>query len=227
MNEIQKMKTLPDDAEAKRQIIEIGCRMYEQKYCAANDGNISCRSSEGGFWVTPSGVSKGFLTDEMLIKVDADGNILEANEGYKCSSEVKLHLKVYSERPEMNAVVHAHPPVSTAFACARRDLDTPVVTEAILSLGTVPCAPFAVPGSPELAETIVPYLNGHAACLLANHGVLTWGESLVQAYYRMETTEYYANLLILTGQAPVPTHVLDEEEHAAVLKARSTWGIKF
>ena len=89
MNEIQKMKTLPDDAEAKRQIIEIGRRMYEQKYCAANDGNISCRSSEGGFWVTPSGVSKGFLTDEMLIKVDADGNILEANEGYKCSSEDK------------------------------------------------------------------------------------------------------------------------------------------
>ena len=101
------------------------------------------------------------------------------------------------------------------------------MTEAILSLGTVPCAPFAVPGSPELAETIVPYLKDHAACLLANHGVLTWGESLVQAYYRMETTEYYANLLVLTGEPPIPTHVLDEKEHAAVLKARATWGIKF
>lgn len=227
MNEIEKMKTIPDDEEAKRQIIEIGRRMYEQKYCAANDGNISCRTKDGSIWVTPSGVSKGFLTEEMLIKTDLEGNILFANEGYKYSSELKLHLKVYKERPEMNAVVHAHPPVSTAFACARMDLDISVVTEAILSLGTVPCAPFAVPGSPELAETIVPYLHGHAACLLANHGALAWGESLVQAYYRMETTEYYANLLILTGNMPVPTHVLDEDEHNAVLKARATWGIKF
>lgn len=218
---------LPDDAEAKRLILEIGRRMYEHKYCAANDGNISCIAADGGVWVTPSGVSKGFMTEDMLIKVDLDGNILEKSEGYKTSSEVKLHLNVYKHRPDMNAVVHAHPPVSTAFACARKGLETPVVTEAVLSLGTVPCAPFAVPGSPELAESIIPYLEGHAACLLANHGALSWGKDLIQAYYRMETTEYYANLLVLTGELPVPTHVLDEDELAAVIKARATWGITF
>ena len=227
MNEIEKMKALPDDKEAVLQIIEIGRRMYEQKYCAANDGNISCRSSQGGIWVTPSGVSKGFLTEEMLIKVDENGNIIHCNPGYKCSSEVRLHLKVYNMRPEVNAVVHAHPPVSTAFACARKGLETPVVTEAVLSLGTVPCAPFAVPGSEELTETIVPFVKGHAACLLANHGALTWGESLIQAYYRLETTEYYANLLVLTGELPVPTCVLSEEEYRQVAAARDKWGIKF
>ena len=218
---------LPNDAEAKALILEIGRRMYEKNFCAANDGNISCRTADGNFWVTPSGVSKGFKKEEMLVKVDASGNIIEKNGDHKISSEIKLHLKVYEERPDMNAVVHAHPPVSTAFACARKDLKKPVVTEAVLTLGEVPCAPFAVPGTPELAETIVPYVHGHAACLLANHGALTWGKDLIQAYYRLETTEYYANMLVLTGEMPVPVHVLDDEELAAVEERRKGYGITF
>ena len=218
---------LPNDAEAKALILEIGKRMYDKGFCAANDGNISCRAEDGNFWVTPSGVSKGFMKEEMLVKVDASGNIIEKNGDHKISSEIKLHLKVYEERPDMNAVVHAHPPVSTAFACARKDLVKPVVTEAALTLGEVLCAPFAVPGTPELAETIVPYVHGHAACLLANHGALTWGKDLIQAYYRLETTEYYANMLVLTGEMPVPVHVLDEEEMAAIVERRKGYGITF
>ena len=218
---------LPTDAEARALILEIGRRMYDKNFCAANDGNISCRAEDGNFWVTPSGVSKGFMTEEMLVKVDAAGNILEKNGDYKISSEIKLHLKVYEERPDMNAVVHAHPPVSTAFACARKPLNKPVVTEAVLILGEVPVAPFAVPGTPELAETIVPHVHGHAACLLANHGALTWGKDLIQAYYRLETTEYYANMMVLTGEMPVPVHVLDEEELKAVEERRKGYGITF
>ncbi len=218
---------LPTDAEARALILEIGRRMYDKNFCAANDGNISCRAEDGNFWVTPSGVSKGFMTEEMLVKVDASGNILEQNGDYKISSEIKLHLKVYEERPDMNAVVHAHPPVSTAFACARKPLNKPVVTEAVLILGEVPVAPFAVPGTPELAETIVPHVHGHAACLLANHGALTWGKDLIQAYYRLETTEYYANMMVLTGEMPVPVHVLDEEELKAVEERRKGYGITF
>ena len=218
---------LPTDAEARALILEIGRRMYDKNFCAANDGNISCRAEDGNFWVTPSGVSKGFMTEEMLVKVDASGNILEKNGDYKISSEIKLHLKVYEERPDMNAVVHAHPPVSTAFACARKPLNKPVVTEAVLILGEVPVAPFAVPGTPELAETIVPHVHGHAACLLANHGALTWGKDLIQAYYRLETTEYYANMMVLTGEMPVPVHVLDEEELKAVEERRKGYGITF
>ena len=218
-------KNLPNDREAREQIINIGKRMYEKNHCVANDGNISCRTADNGVWVTPSGVSKGFMTEDMLIKVDLDGNVLEKNGDYKISSEIKLHLKVYNERSDVNGVVHAHPPTATAFACARKDMNTPIVTEALLNLGTVPCAPFAVPGTPELAETIVPYLKDHAACLLANHGALTWGNSLLQAYYRLETLEYYATMLVISGELPVHPHVLGEEEVQAVIERRKGYGI--
>ena len=123
----------------------------------------------------------------MLVKTDLAGNILENPEERKISSELKLHLKVYALRDDVNAVVHAHPPKATAFACARKAMTKPVVSEAMLNLGEVPCAPFAVPGTEELAESIVPYVADHAAVLMANHGAVTWGESMIRAYYRLET----------------------------------------
>lgn len=215
---------MPDDSRARANILEAGRRMYDKDYCAANDGNISCRTADGGFWVTPSGVSKGFMTEEMLVKVDAEGNILEKNTELGISSEINLHLAVYRNRPDVNAVVHAHPPLSTAFACARMDLDQPVVNEAVLNLGEVPCAPFALPGTPELAESIIPYLKGHAAVLLANHGTVTWGDSMERAYFRLETLEYYAKMLILTGLGP-KAHLLDEEEKQGVESRRERYGI--
>jgi L-fuculose-phosphate aldolase len=215
---------LPDDAQARANILEAGRRMHAKDYCAANDGNISCRTADGAFWITPSGVSKGFMTEETLVKVDIDGNILEKNTHLGISSEINLHLAVYRNRPGINAVVHAHPPLSTAFACARTDMDKPVVNEAVLNLGTVPCAPFAPPGTPELAASILPLLQGHAAVLLANHGVLTWGASMEQAYFRLETLEYYARMLILTGLGP-KAHLLSEEERQSVERARLRYGI--
>lgn len=217
---------LPDDAQARENILEAGRRMYDKSYCAANDGNISCRTADGGFWVTPSGVSKGFMTEDMLIKVDADGNILEKNTELGVSSEINMHLAVYREKPEVNAVVHAHPPLSTAFACARMPMDKPVVNEAVMNLGEVPCAPFALPGTKDLAESIVPYLEGHAAVLLANHGAVTWGESMEKAYFRLETLEYYAKMLMLTGLGP-KAHLLSDEEKAGVESRRVRYNIKF
>ena len=214
----------PDDAQARANILKAGRRMYEKDYCAANDGNISCKTADGGIWVTPSGVSKGFMTEEMLVKVDAEGNILEKKTELGISSEINLHLAVYRNRPDVNAVVHAHPPLSTAFACARMDLEQPVVNEAVLNLGEVPCAPFALPGTPELAESIVPYLKGHAAVLLANHGTVTWGDSMERAYFRLETLEYYAKMLILTGLGP-KAHLLSEDEKLGVESRRERYGI--
>lgn len=215
---------LPDDAVARANILEAGRRMHAKDYCAANDGNISCRTADGAIWVTPSGVSKGYMDEETLVKVDLGGNILEQRPGRGISSEINLHLAVYRNRPDVNAVVHAHPPLSTAFACARMDMDRPVVCEAVLNLGTVPCAPFAPPGSAGLAESIVPFLRGHAAVLLANHGAVTWGASMEQAYFRLETLEYYAKMLILTGLGP-KAHLLDEGERKAVEDARARYGI--
>ncbi len=217
---------LPNDRQAKENILEVGARMYNKSYCAANDGNISCRTADGLFWVTPSGVSKGHMDESMLIKVNIDGEIIERNTDRNISSEIRLHLNVYRHRPDINAVVHSHPPLSTAFACARMDLEAPVVTEAVLNLGTVPCAPFAAPGTPDLAETILPYLKDHAACLMANHGALTWGESAEQAYFRTETLEYYAKIMMLTGLGP-NAHLLSEEEVQAVNRCRERYGIRF
>lgn len=213
-----------DDAQARANILEAGRRMYEKDYCAANDGNISCKTADGGIWVTPSGVSKGFMTEEMLVKVDAEGTILEKQTELGISSEINLHLAVYRNRPDVSAVVHAHPPLSTAFACARMDLVQPVVNEAVLNLGEVPCAPFALPGTPELAESIVPFLKGHAAVLLANHGTVTWGDSMERAYFRLETLEYYAKMLILTGLGP-KAHLLSEDEKLGVKSRRERYGI--
>ncbi|MBR2736072.1 MAG: class II aldolase/adducin family protein [Firmicutes bacterium] len=215
---------LPDDAQAKANILEAGRRMYDKDYCAANDGNISCRTADGCFWVTPSGVSKGFMEEETLVKVDIEGNILEKNSELGISSEINLHLAVYRNRPDVNAVVHAHPPLSTAFACARRNLDKPVVNEAVLNLGTVPCAPFALPGTKDLADSILPYLQGHAAVLLANHGSVTWGDSMERAYFRLETLEYYAKMMILTGLGP-KAHLLSEDEQRGVESRRERYGI--
>lgn len=215
---------LPDDKQARENILEAGRRMYDKDFCAANDGNISCKTKDGCFWVTPSGVSKGFMTEEMLVKVDAEGNILEQNTELGISSEINLHMAVYRNRPEVNAVVHAHPPLSTAFACARQGLEVPVVNEAVLGLGTVPCAPFALPGTQGLADSIVPYLKGHAAVLLANHGAVTWGVSMENAYFRLETLEYYAKMLILTGLGP-KAHPLNEEERKGIESRRERYGI--
>lgn len=215
---------LPGDAEARANILEAGRRMYAKGYCAANDGNISCRAADGAFWVTPSGVSKGYMAEDTLVKVDIDGHVLEKNTPLGISSEINLHLAVYRNRPGVNAVVHAHPPLSTAFACARMDMDKPVVNEAVLNLGTVPCAPFAPPGTPELAASIIPHLQGHAAVLLANHGAVTWGASMEQAYFRLETLEYYARMLILTGLGP-KAHLLTDEERNGVERARARYGI--
>ena len=215
---------LPDDAQAKANILEAGRRMYDKDYCAANDGNISCRTADGCFWVTPSGVSKGFMAEETLVKVDIEGNILEKNSELGISSEINLHLAVYRNRPDVNAVVHAHPPLSTAFACARMNLDKPVVNEAVLNLGTVPCAPFALPGTKDLADSILPYLQGHAAVLLANHGSVTWGDSMERAYFRLETLEYYAKMMILTGLGP-KAHLLSEDEQRGVESRRERYGI--
>ena len=215
---------LPYDRQAKENILEAGRRMYDKSYCAANDGNISCRTADGYFWVTPSGVSKGYMTEDMLIKIDSDGNVIEQHTDLHVSSEINLHLKVYKSRPDVNAVVHAHPPLSTAFACARKDMCEPVVNEAVLNLGEVPCAPFALPGTTGLADSIVPYLNGHAAVLLANHGAVTWGESMEKAYFRLETLEYYAKMLMLTGLGP-KAHLLNDEEKKGIESRRESYSI--
>ena len=135
----------PTDAQAKADILAAGRKIYQRGLVAANDGNLSVRVGENALWVTPTGVCKGDMTEDMLVKITLDGALLEGTR--KPSSETKMHLRIYQENPTVRAVVHAHPPVATTFAAAGIPLDKPVLQEAVVQLGTVPVAPFALPGS--------------------------------------------------------------------------------
>jgi L-fuculose-phosphate aldolase len=193
--QIEKKREYPDDQTAQEMILEAGHRMYEKGYVAANDGNITCKVGPDTIWATPTGVRKGFMKKEMLIKMKLDGEILEGKE--KPSSEIRMHLRVYHEDPQVMAVVHAHPKFATLFAIANRPIDSRILPEGIVQLGVVPCAKTVIPGTQDVPDSIAPYVNDYNAVLLGNHGVLTWSEdSMMQAYYRLETAEYFAEIIL-------------------------------
>ena len=173
------MSAYPTDREAKTLLLEAGRRLYERGFVASNDGNMSVLVSAGTLWTTPTGVSKGFMTEDMLVKTDLAGTVLEGTR--KPSSELKMHLRVYQENPDLRAAVHAHPPAATSFAIAGLPLDRPILPEAIVQLGTVPVAPYAEPGTQAVPDSIAPFCRDYGGVLLANHGALTWGHDLTQA----------------------------------------------
>lgn len=181
--------------EEREAVCRVGKLLYDRGYVAANDGNISVRVGEGRLLITPSGVSKGRMTPDMLLVTDLDGTVIEGNR--HPSSEGKMHLEVYRGRPDVNAVVHAHPPVSTAFAVYRRGLETPYLSELVAGLGQVPCTPsFAMLSTEEVPQSVRPYLADHNALLLANHGALAWGGDLWEAFDRLETVEHTAKIVL-------------------------------
>ena len=182
----------------KEQICEIGRRIYSNGFVAANDGNISIRASDNEFFTTPTGVSKGYMSPDMIIKVDREGHVLEGD--LKPSSELKMHLRVYSERLDVNAVVHAHPPTATGFAIARIPLDKLTMPEAVIFLGAVPIVPYGTPSSDEIPEALSPFLQRYDSFLLENHGALTVGADLLSAYFKMETMEHFAKASLVARQ---------------------------
>ena len=215
----------PTDAEAKKLIVEIGRRMYAKNFVAANDGNISCKVDENTIWTTPTGVSKGFMTEDMLVKLRLDGTVISQGERGP-SSEVKMHLRVYNENPEVGGVCHAHPPISTSFAIAGMSLDRAIYPEALVNLGTVPCVHYETPGSQGIPDSVAPYCRDYNALLLANHGALTWGLDVLEAYYRMETLECYAAILMNLGYLNRPAHVLDRAQTRELVDIRRRMGVE-
>lgn len=182
----------------KQEMCEIGRRVYERGMVAANDGNFSVKINENEFLCTPTGVSKGFMKPECICRIDARGKLLEENGGFRPSSEMKMHLRVYQERPDVGAVVHAHPPYATTFAAAGIELEQPILSEAVLTLGKVPVAKYGTPSTQEVPDAVAEYLQDYDAMLLANHGALTYGGSLMNAYFKMESVEFYARILYQT-----------------------------
>lgn len=197
--------------EAERALMcAVGKLLYDRGYVAANDGNLSMKTAPDRLLVTPSGVSKGRLTPDMLLVTDMEGNVLEGNR--HPSSETKMHLAVYRGRPDVGAVVHAHPPVSTAFAVCRRGMETPYLSELVTGLGAVPCTlSFAMLSTDQVPRSVEPYLADHCAVLLANHGALTWGEDLWEAFDRMETVEHTAKILLNARLLGDPVALTQEE----------------
>jgi L-fuculose-phosphate aldolase len=221
---MQDNKQYYSDLEAREMICDIGRRVYNRNYVAANDGNISVKVGSNEIWTTPTGVSKGYMTPDMMVKMDLSGIVLSGN--MKPSSEVKMHLRVYNENPEVNAVVHAHPPVATSYAIAGIPLDKPVLPEAIVLLGNVPVAPYALPGSQEVPDSIAPYCKTHNAVLLANHGALTWGRDLMEAYFRMESLEHYATILMYSNNILKKANELNASQINDLINIRESMGIK-
>ena len=180
--------------ELKKQMLEVCRRMYVKCFVAANDGNVSTRINEK-ILITPTGKSKGFLMAEDLVWVDLDGKKLEGK--LRPTSELLMHLFVYKKRKDVKAVVHAHPPYSTALAIARIKLPDSIMPEVITSLGEIPLAPYGTPSTPEVPDSISDLIRNHDAIILRNHGVLTVGKDLSEAYFKLERVEHYAQVFCL------------------------------
>lgn len=181
-----------NDFEAKAKVCMVGKRLYDRSMVAGCDGNISIRVSENEIWITPTGVSKGFLTEDILVKVDLDGNILE---GSNPTSEMPMHLEAYKNNPNIKAVVHAHPVMATTFSVAGLPINSPILIESVYGLGAIPVADYFPPGSVDLAKSIIPFVLDYRGCLLAHHGATTWGKSIEDAINFMETLEQCAIIL--------------------------------
>jgi len=183
---------MKSEYEIKQDMVEVGRRIYQQGFVASNDGNISVRLNENEVLTTPTGTSKGFMTTDMIIKVTMKGEVLTGT--MKPSSELKMHLDIYQNRPDVVSVIHAHPPTATGFAVAGIPLDRYVLPEIIISLGTIPIVPYGTPSTDEIHLGVREYLHQHDAFLLANHGALTVGSDVFNAYYKMESMEIFAKI---------------------------------
>ena len=187
------------ESQLRADIVEVGRRMYDRRYTAANDGNISVRLGADRLLMTPKGVCKGFMSPDMMCVTDLDGRKLEGDRDP--SSEMLMHLEVYRQRPDVQAVVHAHPPTATGFAVAGIPLDRAVLAEVLTTLGSIPIAAYATPSTQELPDAVRKYIKAHDGMLLANHGALTVGSDLFSAYYKMETIEHFATISLVARAA--------------------------
>ncbi len=216
---------MASEYEIKKQICEIGRRIYDKGMVASNDGNISVRISENEFLCTPTGVSKGFMTPEYICKVDRDGKVIQANQGFKPSSEIKMHMRVYKKRPDVMSVVHAHPIYATSFAIAGIPLSAPIMPEAVITLGCVPIAEYGTPSTEEIPDAVEKYLEHFDAVLLENHGALSFSDSLLNAYHKMESLEFYAQLLFNAKMLGGPKE-LSPAQVQRLYEIRQAFGMK-
>lgn len=213
-----------DYMETREIMCDICHKTWQLGWVAANDGNLSVKLPNGNFLATPTGISKSFITPEKLVVIDGEGNVLEAENGYRPSSEIKMHLRCYKEREDVGAVLHAHPPTATGYAVAHVPLDRYTMIETVAAIGSIPVTPYGTPSTYEVPDAIAPYLQEHDVLLLANHGALTVGADAITAYYRMETLELFAKISLsahlLGGEKEI-----SEENIQKLIDLRKYYGI--
>ncbi len=211
------------EQEHRQDILDVGKLIYQKGWVAANDGNISVRLDERRILCTCTGVSKGMMTPDDIIICDLKGNKLDG--ARERTTEIAMHITIYEMRPDVSAVVHAHPPVATGFAVAGRPLNLALLPEVIVSLGCVPLAEYGLPGTPALSEGMLPHIPKYDAILLANHGSVCYGEDLYKAFFKMETVEHFARVTLVADLLGGPC-VLPRHEVAKLFDSRGRYGVK-
>lgn len=211
------------EREMRQDIVEVGRMVWQKGWVAANDGNITIRMDSERVMCTPTGVSKGMMRPDDMIIVDMEGRkILGQKQG---TTEIAMHLAIYKLRPDVHAVVHAHPPVATGFAAAGRALNLALLPEVIIGLGCVPLAGYGLPGTPELIEPMLPLIPKYDALMMGNHGAVCYGEDVYKAYFRMETVEHFARITLVAELLGGPK-VLPKQEVEKLVEARARYGVK-
>jgi L-fuculose-phosphate aldolase len=205
----------------KLDICDIGRRLYNKGFAAANDGNISVRISDNQVLCTPTMHSKGFLTPDDICTVDMTGKQIAGSK--KRSSEALLHLEIYKQRDDIKSVVHCHPPHATAFAVAREPIPQCVLPEVEVFLGDVPITKYETPGGQEFADTIIPFVKKTNIIVLANHGTVSYGENVERAYWWTEILDAYCRILMLARSLGHVAYFTDEKERD-LLRLKDQWG---
>jgi L-fuculose-phosphate aldolase len=209
--------------EHRRDICTVGRWIHERGFVAATDGNISLRLDRKRVLTSPTAISKGMMAPDDLVITDLEGQKLSGRRNP--SSELAMHLLIYRRRPDVNAVCHAHPPVATGYAAAGLPLNKALLSEAVLALGCIPVAPYGTPGTRELTETLEPLVEHYDAILMANHGVVTVGSDLLTAFFRMETSEHFARVSLVTELLGKQV-LLSSGDVEKLLAARARYGLQ-
>ena len=211
------------EQEYRQDIVDVGKLMWQHGWVAANDGNISIRLEKNRIVCTPTGVCKGMMRASDLIVCDAQGCKLEGDR--ERTTEIAMHMAIYAARPDIHAVVHAHPPVATGFAAAGRALNGALLPEVVIGLGCVPLADYGLPGTPALTEGMLPFIPKYDAILMGNHGAVAYGEDVYKAFFRMETVEHFARIT-LVAELLGGAKLLPREEVDKLFASRKRYGVR-
>jgi len=220
---LDQNKWSDEEQRLRMGICRIGELCYQRGYIAGADGNLSARMSDGTILITPAGVMKGFLSPHQIAHIDIEGRVV--NDGPGPSSEVGIHLVAYQERPDIKAMLHAHPPHAVAMTIAGIDMQMPIIPEIIVTIGGIPTAPYGTPGTAELPESIRELVRCSDTMIMQNHGSCTLGTNLMDAYKKLDMLEHTARILWLAHTAKGGLDPLPADQVQKLLETRQMLGI--